>query len=70
MRCRKVICAACRTRVDGVNHCHACLKALGSRKEEATARFDPWTLLSLVFLGASGLALTGLCWLFQGSLAP
>jgi hypothetical protein len=70
MRCRKVICAACRTRVDGVNHCHACLKALGSRKEEAGPRFDPWPVLGLFFLGAGGLALFGLCWLFQGVLAP
>src|SRR5207245_3384833 len=29
MRCRAVICNDCCTRLDGVNHCHACLKALG-----------------------------------------
>ena len=28
MRCRGAICAACTTRLDGVNHCRACLDAL------------------------------------------
>ena len=32
MRCRRVICAACSTRMDGINYCHACLAALGQRK--------------------------------------
>jgi hypothetical protein len=31
MRCRKVICAACCTRLAGVNHCHACLAAIAAR---------------------------------------
>ena len=31
MRCRAVICAACCTRLEGINHCHACLKALAAR---------------------------------------
>jgi hypothetical protein len=70
MHCRKVICAACRTRVDGINHCHACLKVLGNRKEEPAARFDVWPLLSVVLLGVSGLVLVGICALLQGSLAP
>jgi hypothetical protein len=31
MRCRRTICSACTTRLDGVNHCHQCLKELGRR---------------------------------------
>ena len=28
VRCRTVICDACCTRLQGINHCHECLKAL------------------------------------------
>jgi hypothetical protein len=70
VRCRKVICAACRTRVDGINHCHACLKVLGNRKEESSSRRDVWPLVSVLMLGVSGLALAAFFWLLQGSLAP
>ncbi len=70
IRCRKVICAECRTRVDGVNHCHACLKVLGNRKEEVKRPFDFWPVLSVALLAVSGLILTGICALLQGSLAP
>jgi len=34
MRCRRPICAACSTRLDGVNHCFRCLKELGRRQAE------------------------------------
>jgi hypothetical protein len=70
MRCRVVICAACCTRLDGVNHCHACLKALGTRREEPQARAGLWTLGATLLLGAGSLLLYGLCWLVSGSLAP
>jgi hypothetical protein len=70
MRCRRVICAACTTRLDGVNHCHVCLKALGSRAEEPARRLDPWPLLGGILLALSCLILAGLCWLVQGTLAP
>jgi hypothetical protein len=38
MRCRKVICAACCTRLAGVNHCHACLKVIAARRDETAGR--------------------------------
>ena len=31
MRCRAVVCAACTTRLEGVNHCHVCLRELAAR---------------------------------------
>jgi hypothetical protein len=70
MRCQKVICSACCTRVDGVNHCHACLKALGSKAEESRPALDLWPLLSVVLLGVGGMLLVLLCWMVQGALAP
>ncbi len=70
MRCKRVICGSCCTRVDGVNHCHACLKALGSKSEDARPAMDLWPLVSIVLLGVGGLILVGLCWLVQGTLSP
>ena len=70
IRCRKVICAACRTRVDGVNHCHACLKALGSRNDEPGKQVAYWPLLSVGMLTVSFMVLAGICTLLQGCLAP
>jgi hypothetical protein len=70
MRCRAVICAACCTRVDGVNHCHACLKALGRRAEPRRSG------RGAVAAGAAGLLVVAwlfffaVLWLAQGSLAP
>jgi hypothetical protein len=32
MRCRAVICPACCTRLDDVNHCHECLRRLANRR--------------------------------------
>jgi hypothetical protein len=70
MRCRVVICAECRTRVHGINYCHACLRALGARREERKAGAVPWALTAAFLLGLGWLVLTGLCWLTQGALAP
>jgi hypothetical protein len=69
MRCQSVICAACCTRVDGVNHCHACLRGLSRRAEPAAAR-DLAPAASAVLLGVSWLVLVGVLWLLQGRLAP
>jgi hypothetical protein len=57
MRCRVVICAECCTRVDGINHCHACLKAIASRREPARPRVGPRGLTAGVVLGVGWLAL-------------
>ena len=70
MRCRAPVCAACTTRLDGVNHCHACLRALGSRGEEAHSGIGwrPVLAVILTFFGAAML-FAGLLFL-QGRLAP
>jgi hypothetical protein len=64
------ICAACRTRVDGVNHCHACLKTLGAREEEPRPATELWPLATAALVGLSWLVLTGVFWMLQGKLAP
>jgi hypothetical protein len=69
MRCRAVICAACCTRVDGINHCHACLKALAAKPVTARRRRPAAPLAALV-LGLGWLALFGILLLVQGRLAP
>jgi uncharacterized membrane protein YkvI len=69
MRCRMVICAACCTRVNGINHCHACLKALGDRREEKHSAKLGILLAGLLF-GIAWLALFGMCWAVSGLLAP
>jgi hypothetical protein len=70
VRCRVVICAACRTRVDGVNHCHACLKVLGRRGDDVRPAATPRALLAALFLGLGWVFLLGFFWLVQGKLAP
>jgi len=67
MRCGAVICEACCTRVDGINHCHACLKALAAKPVAKQRRPAPHAVL---VLGLGWLALVGLLWLVQGTLAP
>ncbi len=69
MRCRVVICAACCTRLNGVNHCHACLKVLGGRREEARGG-GLWAVSAMLLLGAASLVLFGLCWAVGGWMAP
>lgn len=70
VRCRVVICAACRTRVDGVNHCHACLKVIGRRGEDVRPAAAPRAVLAVLFLGLGWAFLLGFFWLVQGKLAP
>ncbi|HZT82952.1 MAG TPA: hypothetical protein VFA26_22170 [Gemmataceae bacterium] len=72
MRCRRVICAACCTRVDGVNHCHACLKSLGRRtgEERSAAGRAAGALVAMAVLAVTCLAWFGVLWLAQGWLAP
>jgi hypothetical protein len=70
MRCRGVVCAACTTRLNGINHCHMCLRALAARGE----RQGQWTLGRSLALGmalvAGWLPLFILFYLLQGRLAP
>ena len=55
MRCRRAICAACTTRLDGVNHCHRCLKELGRRTAEPRAAGGSGYAAALVLLLVGGL---------------
>lgn len=70
MRCRVVICAACCTRLDGVNHCHACLAALGRRSEAPRATRGAAALTAALLAGLGWLFLLGIFWLTRGVLAP
>ena len=70
MRCRLAICTACCTRVNGINHCHACLKVLGSRRETAAGGGSLWAVVAAVLLGVTWLVLFGLCWTVSGVMAP
>jgi hypothetical protein len=70
MRCRRVICAACCTRIDGVNHCHACLLALAKPPPPNRTVRLLWPVTASLLLVAGWLFLFGLCWLTQGRLAP
>jgi hypothetical protein len=67
MRCRAAICAGCCTRVEDVNHCHACLKELGARpvRKPAGSGFGSAFLLALI-----GLVFFGVFWAVQGALVP
>lgn len=71
MRCRRDICAGCCTRLDGVNHCHRCLKELGRRSAEPRATPASGMVATLVVLLA-GLLFLFLEFLFliEGKLAP
>jgi hypothetical protein len=70
MRCRVVICAACCTRLNGINHCHACLKVLGKGRDEPRTVGGLWAVTAALALGAAGLVLFGLCWAVSGLMAP
>ena len=70
MRCRAVICAACCTRVDGVNHCHACLKVMATRRDEPRGGAALLRVSAACVLGLGWLFLLGVFWLARGLLAP
>jgi hypothetical protein len=67
MRCRAVICAACCTRVDDVNHCHACLKELAARPVRTAGSSTAQAVLALA---VACLFFFGVFWAARGSLAP
>jgi hypothetical protein len=69
VRCRRVICAACCTRLRGINHCRACLEAL-ARRDEARPRAGPGALAAALVLACTWLLLFLLGWLLQGRMAP
>jgi hypothetical protein len=70
MRCRSVICAECTTRVDGINHCHACLKELGGTAAVASGRRISGIAAALLIIAATWLFFAVLFWVGEGVLAP
>jgi hypothetical protein len=68
MRCRATICAACCTRLDGINHCHACLKMLAAQPPKLRRRSPALWSAGLVLAGVWA-ALFGLLLLAQGELS-
>ncbi len=71
MRCRRDLCAACRTQLDGVNHCHRCLKELGRRAAEPrTPRTSGMAATLMILLAGSLFLFLELFFLVQGKLAP
>jgi hypothetical protein len=68
VRCRTVICAACCTRLQGINHCHECLKKLARPSRPPGGAGSALAALGLLALGAA--LLFGLLLLAQGRLAP
>jgi len=69
MRCRTPICAACCTRVFGINHCHACLKALAERRDPEPAHAAEAAKAALL-VGLTFLLFAGALWLLEGRFAP
>ncbi len=69
VRCRTVICAACCTRLQGINHCHECLKALARGRGRPRGRAGS-VLAALGLLALAAALLFGLLLLAQGRLAP
>jgi hypothetical protein len=69
VRCRTVICAACCTRLQGINHCHECLKALARGASRPRGRVAS-ALAALALLALAWALLFGVLWLAQGRLAP
>ncbi len=67
VRCRAIICAACATRLDGVNHCHRCLGELAVQPEPVTESSAVGRVFVLVF---ACLGLWLMVWLARGVLIP
>jgi hypothetical protein len=70
VRCRLVICSACCTRLDGINHCHRCLSKLGARPEPKGAAFQSGFLLAVLLLVVAWLLQFGFFWLIESRCAP
>lgn len=68
VRCQAVICAACSTKLDGINHCHECLKKLGGVAAAATGESGAVRALLMVSLALLWFFL--LAWIMSGWLGP
>jgi hypothetical protein len=70
MRCRAVVCAACTTRLDGINHCHVCLRQLAARGDERRGGTIGRFVSGMTLFALGWLPLLLLFYLLQGRLAP
>jgi hypothetical protein len=61
---------ACCTRIDGINHCHACLEKVARRAERAETPVILGRIAAVLVLGVTWLLFVGLLWLGEGWLAP
>jgi hypothetical protein len=69
MRCRRVICGGCCTRLDGVNHCFSCLEELGRPVESRGSMAGETAIRLAAVLG--GIVLLSLAfWIVQARLVP
>lgn len=68
VRCRIVVCPECTTQHDGVNFCHACLRALGRQTVPIRAGAGGAIMGALLILALAWLALFGVGWLAEGLL--
>jgi hypothetical protein len=69
VRCRRVICSDCCTRLEGINHCHACLRKLAQRSEGAGRDLLSQGMSAGLLVGMGWLVLFALLWLTSGILA-
>lgn len=72
IRCRRVICAVCSTRLEGVNHCPTCLRGLGATAEKTgptKTAMDASFVVGMLLTSLAGIFLTLLVWWAQGVLA-
>jgi len=74
VHCAAPLCAACITKIDGINHCQDCLAALAARQLALRARAPERgsALSRWLGVGLGAALLGGLCWrvletLFRGA---
>jgi hypothetical protein len=70
VRCRTVICRDCCTRLDGINHCHACLRAMGDWLEAPAGGRGGQILATAGLFGLTWLFFFGTLWLAGGWWTP
>jgi hypothetical protein len=72
VHCNAPLCFACITKIDGINHCQACLSARVTHQLEQDSRAPGAAGLPTRWLGVGlgvGL-LSALCWLMLNVLLP
>jgi hypothetical protein len=69
VQCRSMICAGCCTRLDGINHCHACVKRMAARPVKTPGRVSSVVSATVVLAGGA-LALLALLAGARGTLTP